>query len=132
MLRAGPCIPRLTPLYRLLQPLAGCARVVQCAEAVPTLLQAFFSAVTQVSPLPGASVPAAEGRPEPGPTGRQLPWWPRGRSVTADRAAHTSRGPAPVPPRTGAERSPQGSSQVRSRGVPWGWDAVSLSLPPVC
>lgn len=27
--------------------MAGCARVVQCAEAVPTLLQAFFSAVTQ-------------------------------------------------------------------------------------
>uniref|UniRef100_A0A8C4N070 Adaptor related protein complex 5 subunit zeta 1 n=1 Tax=Equus asinus asinus TaxID=83772 RepID=A0A8C4N070_EQUAS len=38
---------RLAPLHQLLQPLAGCARVVQCAEAVPTLLQAFFSAVTQ-------------------------------------------------------------------------------------
>ncbi|XP_039082105.1 AP-5 complex subunit zeta-1 isoform X1 [Hyaena hyaena] len=38
---------RLGPLHRLLQPLASCARVVQCAEAVPTLLQAFFSAVTQ-------------------------------------------------------------------------------------
>ncbi|XP_023975044.2 AP-5 complex subunit zeta-1 isoform X3 [Physeter macrocephalus] len=108
--QASGTAERLTPLYRLLQPLAGCARVVQCAEAVPTLLRAFFSAVTQVSPLPGASVPAAEGRPEPGPTGPQLPRWPRGRSVTADRAAHTSPGPAPVPPRTGAERSPQGSS----------------------
>lgn len=44
------CVPRLALLHQLLQPLAGCARVVQCAEAVPTLLQAFFSAVTQVSP----------------------------------------------------------------------------------
>nr|XP_054401637.1 AP-5 complex subunit zeta-1 isoform X2 [Pongo abelii] len=40
---------RLAPLHQLLQPMAGCARVVQCAEAVPTLLQAFFSAVTQVA-----------------------------------------------------------------------------------
>ncbi|XP_032460933.1 AP-5 complex subunit zeta-1 isoform X1 [Phocoena sinus] len=108
---ASGTVERLTPLYRLLQPLAGCARVVQCAEAVPTLLRAFFSAVTQVSPLPGASVPAAEDRLELGPTGPQLPQWPRGRSITADRAAHTSPSPAPVPPRTGAERSPQGSSQ---------------------
>ncbi|XP_078295938.1 AP-5 complex subunit zeta-1 isoform X1 [Panthera onca] len=38
---------RLGPLHRLLQPLASCARVVQCAQAVPTLLEAFFSAVTQ-------------------------------------------------------------------------------------
>ncbi|XP_031327191.1 AP-5 complex subunit zeta-1 isoform X2 [Camelus dromedarius] len=38
---------RLAPLHQLLQPLASCARVAQCAEAVPTLLQAFFSAVTQ-------------------------------------------------------------------------------------
>ncbi|XP_045432728.1 AP-5 complex subunit zeta-1 isoform X2 [Pipistrellus kuhlii] len=38
---------RLAPLYPLLQPMAGCARVLQCAEAVPTLLRAFFSAVTQ-------------------------------------------------------------------------------------
>ncbi|XP_057384383.1 AP-5 complex subunit zeta-1 isoform X3 [Balaenoptera acutorostrata] len=45
--QASGTAERLTPLYRLLQPLAGCARVVQCAEAVPTLLQAFFSAVTQ-------------------------------------------------------------------------------------
>ncbi|XP_033282569.2 AP-5 complex subunit zeta-1 isoform X1 [Orcinus orca] len=44
---ASGTVERLTPLYRLLQPLAGCARVVQCAEAVPTLLRAFFSAVTQ-------------------------------------------------------------------------------------
>ncbi|XP_013969797.1 AP-5 complex subunit zeta-1 isoform X2 [Canis lupus familiaris] len=38
---------RLAPLHQLLQPLASLTRVVQCAEAVPTLLQAFFSAVTQ-------------------------------------------------------------------------------------
>lgn len=42
-------LPRLSPLYQPLQPMASCARVVQCAEAVPTLLEAFFSAVTQVS-----------------------------------------------------------------------------------
>lgn len=29
--------------------MASCARVTQCAEAVPVLLQTFFSAVTQVS-----------------------------------------------------------------------------------
>ncbi|XP_009450816.2 AP-5 complex subunit zeta-1 isoform X3 [Pan troglodytes] len=40
---------RLAPLHQLLQPMAGCARVAQCAQAVPTLLQAFFSAVTQVA-----------------------------------------------------------------------------------
>ncbi|XP_070636382.1 AP-5 complex subunit zeta-1 isoform X12 [Bos indicus] len=38
---------RLTPLHQLLQPLASCARVLQCAQAVPTLLRAFFAAVTQ-------------------------------------------------------------------------------------
>ncbi|KAI5257831.1 Ap-5 Complex Subunit Zeta-1 [Manis pentadactyla] len=38
---------RLAPLHQLLQPMASCARVVQCAQAVPTLLQAFFSAVTE-------------------------------------------------------------------------------------
>lgn len=48
------CVLRLVPLYQLLQPMAGCARVAQCAEAVPTLLQAFFSAVTQVSSPSGA------------------------------------------------------------------------------
>ncbi|XP_053411806.1 AP-5 complex subunit zeta-1 isoform X3 [Nycticebus coucang] len=40
---------RLAPLYQLLQPMASCARVAQCAEAVPTLLHMFFSAVTQVT-----------------------------------------------------------------------------------
>lgn len=45
-------VPRLTPLHQLLKPMASCARVTQCSEAVPILLQAFFSAVTQVSPLP--------------------------------------------------------------------------------
>ncbi|XP_054574217.1 AP-5 complex subunit zeta-1 [Eptesicus fuscus] len=38
---------RLAPLHPLLQPMASCARVLQCAQAVPTLLRAFFSAVTQ-------------------------------------------------------------------------------------
>ncbi|XP_036097290.1 AP-5 complex subunit zeta-1 isoform X2 [Molossus molossus] len=38
---------RLAPLHQVLQPMASCARVLQCAQAVPTLLQAFFSAVTQ-------------------------------------------------------------------------------------
>lgn len=37
------------PLHQVLKPMASCARVTQCAEAVPVLLQAFFSAVTQVS-----------------------------------------------------------------------------------
>uniref|UniRef100_A0A8D2DDZ0 Adaptor related protein complex 5 subunit zeta 1 n=1 Tax=Sciurus vulgaris TaxID=55149 RepID=A0A8D2DDZ0_SCIVU len=45
--KASGSTERLTPLHRLLQPLASCARVAQCAEAVPTLLQAFFSAVIQ-------------------------------------------------------------------------------------
>ncbi|XP_047390071.1 AP-5 complex subunit zeta-1 isoform X2 [Sciurus carolinensis] len=45
--KASGSTERLTPLHRLLQPLASYARVAQCAEAVPTLLQAFFSAVTQ-------------------------------------------------------------------------------------
>ncbi|XP_062035920.1 AP-5 complex subunit zeta-1 [Lepus europaeus] len=49
LLRTKACgsVERLSPLHQLLQPMAGCARVVQCAEAVPTLLQAFFSVVTQ-------------------------------------------------------------------------------------
>lgn len=57
---SGTCVvsSRLAPLHQLLRPMASCARVVQCAEAVPTLLQAFFSAVTQVSPLLSSSVPA--------------------------------------------------------------------------
>ncbi|XP_030788868.1 AP-5 complex subunit zeta-1 isoform X8 [Rhinopithecus roxellana] len=47
--KASGATERLVPLYQLLQPMAGCARVAQCAEAVPTLLQTFFSAVTQVA-----------------------------------------------------------------------------------
>ncbi|KAL0582904.1 AP-5 complex subunit zeta-1 [Plecturocebus cupreus] len=59
-------VPRLAPLHQLLQPMAGCAHVAQCAEAVPTLLLVFFSAVTQVSPLPGAPLfPQLRGKPEP-------------------------------------------------------------------
>ncbi|XP_029411023.1 AP-5 complex subunit zeta-1 isoform X2 [Nannospalax galili] len=45
--KASGSMEGLTPLHQLLQPMASCARVAQCAEAVPTLLQAFFSAVTQ-------------------------------------------------------------------------------------
>ncbi|XP_063671280.1 AP-5 complex subunit zeta-1 isoform X5 [Pan troglodytes] len=47
--KASGTTERLAPLHQLLQPMAGCARVAQCAQAVPTLLQAFFSAVTQVA-----------------------------------------------------------------------------------
>ncbi|KAM5229193.1 AP-5 complex subunit zeta-1 [Ctenodactylus gundi] len=51
LLRTEACgsAERLTPLHQLLQPMASCARVAQCAAAVPTLLRAFFSAVTQVA-----------------------------------------------------------------------------------
>ncbi|XP_064449436.1 AP-5 complex subunit zeta-1 isoform X7 [Mirounga angustirostris] len=45
--KASGTVQGLAPLHQLLQPMTSCARVVQCAEAVPTLLQAFFSAVTQ-------------------------------------------------------------------------------------
>ncbi|KAM4876617.1 AP-5 complex subunit zeta-1 [Thomomys bottae] len=45
--KAGGSVERLAPLHQLLQPMASCARVVQCAEAVPALLHAFFAAVTQ-------------------------------------------------------------------------------------
>ncbi|XP_055266364.1 AP-5 complex subunit zeta-1 isoform X1 [Moschus berezovskii] len=45
--KASGTTERLTPLHQLLQPLASCARVVQCAQAVPTLLRAFFAAVTK-------------------------------------------------------------------------------------
>ncbi|XP_006143658.1 AP-5 complex subunit zeta-1 isoform X1 [Tupaia chinensis] len=45
--KASGTSERLTPLHQLLQPMASCARVVQCAEAVPILLQVFFLAVTQ-------------------------------------------------------------------------------------
>ncbi|KAK2117067.1 AP-5 complex subunit zeta-1 [Saguinus oedipus] len=49
--------------------MAGCARVAQCAEAVPTLLQVFFSAVTQVSPLPGAPHSHNQGASQSQPAG---------------------------------------------------------------
>ncbi|XP_058141714.1 AP-5 complex subunit zeta-1 [Dasypus novemcinctus] len=45
--RAGGPVKRLAPLYQLLQPMASCARVAQCAQAVPTLLQGFFAVATQ-------------------------------------------------------------------------------------
>ncbi|XP_004691699.1 PREDICTED: AP-5 complex subunit zeta-1 isoform X2 [Condylura cristata] len=47
--KASGTTERLAPLHHLLQPMASCARVVQCAEAVPLLLQVFFSAVAQLS-----------------------------------------------------------------------------------
>lgn len=53
----GPFVPRLTPLHQVLKPMASCARVAQCVEAIPVLLQAFFSAVTQVSPPPRCPPP---------------------------------------------------------------------------
>ncbi|KAF7477864.1 AP-5 complex subunit zeta-1 [Marmota monax] len=57
--KASGSAQRLTLLHQLLQPMASCARVAQCAEAVPALLQAFFSAVIQVSPLPSSPFPWA-------------------------------------------------------------------------
>lgn len=59
------CVPRLMPLYQLLQPMASCARVAQCAQAVPTLLQAFFSAVTQVSWPAGPCARASHRKGDP-------------------------------------------------------------------
>ncbi|XP_076779662.1 AP-5 complex subunit zeta-1 isoform X2 [Arvicanthis niloticus] len=47
--KASGSTERLTPLHQVLKPMASCARVTQCAEAVPVLLQAFFSAVTQTA-----------------------------------------------------------------------------------
>ncbi|XP_029389727.1 AP-5 complex subunit zeta-1 isoform X2 [Mus pahari] len=47
--KASGSAERLTPLHQVLKPMASCARVTQCAEAVPVLLQAFFSAVTQTA-----------------------------------------------------------------------------------
>lgn len=104
-------LPRLTPLHQLLQPLASCARVVQCAQAVPTLLRAFFAAVTQVSLPPRASVPAAEGQPEPGATGPQHHCRPGAdlgsARVGVESATHSSPGPAPVPPGRSCEQPPR-------------------------
>ncbi|XP_076996618.1 AP-5 complex subunit zeta-1 [Tamandua tetradactyla] len=45
--RAGGTTKRLAPLHQLLQPMASCARVAQCAQAVPILLQGFFAVVAQ-------------------------------------------------------------------------------------
>lgn len=50
--KASGSTERLTPLHQVLKPMAGCARVAQCAEAVPVLLQVFFSAVTQTADGP--------------------------------------------------------------------------------
>ncbi|XP_064449435.1 AP-5 complex subunit zeta-1 isoform X6 [Mirounga angustirostris] len=65
--KASGTVQGLAPLHQLLQPMTSCARVVQCAEAVPTLLQAFFSAVTQgaelTAPGPVRAAPVAGGRP---------------------------------------------------------------------
>ncbi|KAK2502164.1 hypothetical protein MC885_021338 [Smutsia gigantea] len=45
----------LAPLHQRLQPLASCAQVVQCSQAVPTLLQAFLLAVTKYADMALAS-----------------------------------------------------------------------------
>ncbi|XP_054450821.1 AP-5 complex subunit zeta-1 [Pteronotus mesoamericanus] len=45
--KASGTVESLAPLHQLLQPMAGSARVLQCAAAVPALLQAFFAAVAQ-------------------------------------------------------------------------------------
>ena len=108
MLRSGPCVPRLTPLHQLLQPLASCARVLQCAQAVPTLLRAFFAAVTQVSLPPRASVPTAEGQLE---LRGQLQQY----AVRAQSAAHSS---------------PQGSRHGGAQRTGASGQAPRLSLPP--
>ena len=108
MLRSGPFVPRLTPLHQLLQPLASCARVLQCAQAVPTLLRAFFAAVTQVSLPPRASVPAAEGQLE-------LRGQPQQYTVRAQSAAHSS---------------PQGSRHGGAQRTGASGQAPRLSLPP--
>lgn len=50
--KASGSTERLTPLHQVLKPMASCARVAQCAEAIPVLLQAFFSAVTQTADGP--------------------------------------------------------------------------------
>lgn len=50
--KASSSTERLTPLHQVLKPMASCARVAQCAEAIPVLLQAFFSAVTQTADGP--------------------------------------------------------------------------------
>lgn len=43
----------LVPLRQLLGSLAGSPRVVQCAEAVPVLLELFFRVVAEVGPFGG-------------------------------------------------------------------------------
>lgn len=48
----------LVPLRQLLGSLAGSPRVVQCAEAVPVLLELFFGVVAEVGPFRRSSVPS--------------------------------------------------------------------------
>ncbi|XP_007498495.2 AP-5 complex subunit zeta-1 isoform X2 [Monodelphis domestica] len=45
--KAKGFIKGLAPLHELLKPMAGCARVIQCAETVPILIQLFFTVVTE-------------------------------------------------------------------------------------
>lgn len=47
--KAGGILERSAPLHQLLQPMASAARVLQCAQAVPTLLRGFFSAMNQIA-----------------------------------------------------------------------------------
>lgn len=49
---------RLIPLRQLLGSLASSPRVVQCAEAVPVLLELFFRVVAEVGPFWRVWLPA--------------------------------------------------------------------------
>lgn len=128
---------RLGPLHRLLQPLASCARVVQCAQAVPTLLEAFFSAVTQVR--------LAHPRPRGSPEGGRAAHAPRDGILAMDfcRACLSQSHGEGWEPRWGPSSSPErGPWDLPGTGA-HGWDrsrawrevmspgpGLSRSLPP--
>lgn len=132
---------RLGPLHRLLQPLASCARVVQCAQAVPTLLEAFFSAVTRVS--------LTHPRPRGSPEGGRAAHAPRDGILATDscRACLGQSHGEGWEPRWGPSSSPErGPWDLPGTGA-HGWDrsrawrevtspgpglSRSPSCPPVC